>query len=402
MPDQASETQISRRGVELVKVGQWPALRGPADITLTKLDSMVRASQADWYDGAAMKLGHLDPRFDGDPALGWVTNLRLGLSADGKGTSMFGDFVDVAPKVDKVMGTAYPNRSIEWIEDFEAPDGTVYPAVMKGLALLGVTPPGVAGLARIQSIDDVVELFAAGAGGRDKLDRHTAFVGANSEALVHALAAVDEIIRTSDDGTGHDVQRSGESQEDQDMTDTLDSQLRTLLDLSAEDDITAAITDLKTKASTTETPGDAPGEGDVPVTPEPVVPPVEPTPPAAPTEPAAIAGLPTVPVTQAYLDDLTAKANQGAEAMARLTEQAVDQELKAASRKIAPTEFPTLREHMLKGESERQFVRQMLSARPEMIHTGEIGSSSDGNTAEDKVMESLQAQADAIFNVGGK
>jgi hypothetical protein len=400
MPDQASETSISRRGVELVKVGQWPAVTGPADITLTKLDSMVRASQADWYDGAAMKLGHFDPRFDGEPALGWVTNLRLGLSADGKEMSLYGDLANVPPKVDEIIPTAFANRSIEWIEDVTAPDGTVYPAVMTGLALLGASPPGVSGLAPIRGLDDVVELFAAGAGGRDNLTRHSAFVGEHSEALVNALAAVDEIIRTSDDGTSHDMQRSGEIQEDQDMTDTLDSQLRTLLDLSAEDDITAAITDLKTKATTVETPGDVPSEGDEP-TAEPVAPPTEPT-PEAPSEPAAVMGLVTVQTTQAHLDDLTAKANQGAEAMAKLTEQEVDRELKAASRKIAPTEFPTLREHMLKGDSERQFVRQMLAARPEMVHTGEIGSSSDANPTPDQSIEAAMPAVREFLNFGGK
>lgn len=131
------------RGVELVRAGTWNASTGRVTISPADLDNMVTASANPEIDGAPIKLGHVDPRFDGEPALGWVKNLRL--SSDG--TVLVGDLVDVPAQLADIIPSAYPRRSVEiaWMKDQGG-------AVLTGLALLGVTPPAVKGLADVYRV----------------------------------------------------------------------------------------------------------------------------------------------------------------------------------------------------------------------------------------------------------
>lgn len=103
-------------------------------------------------------MGHTDSRFDGDgePALGWIENLRL---ADG-GNTLVGDLVGVPSWLNDVMASAYPDRSIEGAYGRRCALNHTHPFVLDGLALLGVTRPGVGTLKPIGGLDDVREMFA--------------------------------------------------------------------------------------------------------------------------------------------------------------------------------------------------------------------------------------------------
>src|SRR5262249_52019816 len=104
-----------------------------------------------------IKLGHVDPRFDGQPAIGQVKNLRL--SPDGD--RLIGDLTGMPGWLAEVAASAYPNRSIENVWDHQCQVGHRHPFAVTGLALLGVAPPAVAGL------NDIRSLFQASSGGNN-------------------------------------------------------------------------------------------------------------------------------------------------------------------------------------------------------------------------------------------
>lgn len=138
-------------GVELVKTGTWHASTGTVTLTASDLESMVSESRDPAVDAAPVKLGHVDPRFDGEPALGWVRNLRL--SSDG--STLIGDLMEVPASLADIIGSAYPRRSVEIDWGLPKGAGGKRGAVLTGLALLGVTPPAVKGL------DDVYRTAAS-------------------------------------------------------------------------------------------------------------------------------------------------------------------------------------------------------------------------------------------------
>jgi hypothetical protein len=132
--------------VELVRVGNWAsAMSGRVPITGDDLDEMVRAAQDAQVDYAPVKLGHVDPRFDGEPALGWIRNLRR------VGDVLLGDLADVPEKMVEVARSAFRRRSVEIAWGVKTPGGRKYTAALSGLALLGVTAPAVKGLADVVS-----------------------------------------------------------------------------------------------------------------------------------------------------------------------------------------------------------------------------------------------------------
>lgn len=98
-----------------------------------------------------LKIGHTDPRFDGSPALGRLDNLRVTDS----GRALVCDLVDVPRAIAALLPAAYPDRSVEALQEYQAPDGTVWPMVITGLALLGETASGIETLADVASLYDV-------------------------------------------------------------------------------------------------------------------------------------------------------------------------------------------------------------------------------------------------------
>lgn len=145
-------------GVELVSTGTWDASTGKTRITTADLDAMVQAYGDPHADAIPLKIGHDDDRFqdaegnppttrDGEPAYGWIENLRLSTDKH----MLLGDLVGVPRMLADIMGTALRRRSVELVRHDKV-GGKVYAAVLKALSLLGVQAPAVKGLADLRSL----------------------------------------------------------------------------------------------------------------------------------------------------------------------------------------------------------------------------------------------------------
>lgn len=148
------------RGVQIAKAGTWEISTGQWTVTAADLDAAVTAHKAGVLRRAVLKIGHSDPRFDGSPALGRLDNLRL----TDNGNTLVCDLVDVPRAVAALLPHAYPDRSVEALTNYTAPDGKVWPLVVTGLALLGETAPGIDSLAEVADLYGVAasrRVFAA-------------------------------------------------------------------------------------------------------------------------------------------------------------------------------------------------------------------------------------------------
>lgn len=139
------------KGVQLLKAGDWKGLKGRALVTKQMLSDIVAAYNDPEIDRPVIKLGHIDPRFDGQPAAGWVTNPRL--SEDG--STLLGDLADMPSRLAAIVPTAYRRRSVEYKQGVTTPSGRTYSASLTGLALLGVQAPAVKGL------EDILDVYAS-------------------------------------------------------------------------------------------------------------------------------------------------------------------------------------------------------------------------------------------------
>lgn len=158
MPDTAM------RGIELARTGTWDLATGTVEFTRQKFQDAV-----DFYAAAGavpfpVKLGHLTlpegfEQWDGLPAFGAVTNPRIN-PADPD--SLLGDLVDLPQWLHAAAPRSWPSRSIEAFEGVTY-KGRTYSMVLSGLALLGVTPPGVKD---IRSLRDLQLAVAASSGAR--------------------------------------------------------------------------------------------------------------------------------------------------------------------------------------------------------------------------------------------
>ena len=144
-------------GVELMKVGKWNLSTGEWECTPTEIQAAIDAHQADVLRKPVIRLGHNDSRFSGEPAVGYLDNLRS--SEDGQ--TLLGDMVGVPQWLADIMPSAYPSRSIEGLYDYTAPDGSEHEFVMTGLALLGATKPGVESLKSLQDVATLYDTVAA-------------------------------------------------------------------------------------------------------------------------------------------------------------------------------------------------------------------------------------------------
>lgn len=139
-------------GVELMRAGKWNLSTGEWECTSTEIAAAIDAHDKGLLRKPVIRLGHNDPRFTGDPAVGWLDNLR----ASEDGSALIGDMVGVPEWLADILPSAYPSRSIEGLYDYTAPDGSEHDFVLTGLALLGATRPGVESL---QSLQDVARLY---------------------------------------------------------------------------------------------------------------------------------------------------------------------------------------------------------------------------------------------------
>jgi hypothetical protein len=382
---------VTLTGVELVRTGTWAAATGVTTVTLDDLRAMLAAAADPEVDAAAIRIGHLDPRFDGEPALGWVTNLRLGDTTDTAG-ALIGDLEDVPAELAELIPRAFRRRSVEIGWNVRTPSGRRYRAALTGLALLGVAPPAVKGLA------DVLARYSAGDPRRaphthagDELylaDGEATEVGqaiAAARAALAALPALDPALELV------------EPEEVPTVTIT-DERLRELLGVEETADLEASIVALRTRAETPGDPGGGGGEGEPAPTP-----PGDPgTPPpdngngdnddngdnGAPTPPA---GEGTVVVSAAALAALQANATAGAEARRILRTQEVEAELTSAlgAGRIAPADVPAWRTRL---DADYEGTRTLLSALTPVFPTSELGSDAGDNGNTDAEFEAWMAE----------
>jgi hypothetical protein len=159
-------------GVELVKTGEWEISTGRWTVTPADLVAAVAAHRAGAIRRPPLRLGHVDERFDGEPAVGYVDNLRV----TDAGRTLLGDYAGVpAWLADGVLASAYPDRSVEGIQGYTDAAGRSYSFVLTGVALLGVTAPGIGSL---RSLQDVASLYGlAAASGQRFIRLHTTAPG---------------------------------------------------------------------------------------------------------------------------------------------------------------------------------------------------------------------------------
>jgi hypothetical protein len=147
-------------GVELAAIGTWKASTGETTFTADDFAHAVAALDCPGVRNPVLKLGHAEDdstsgvRWDGEPAVGWVANMRF--DDDGK---MRGDFTGMPAWLAdpdgnglSVLASAYPDRSIEIYRPFVCQIGHQHPAVITAVALLGVYAPGVGVLKSMQDV----------------------------------------------------------------------------------------------------------------------------------------------------------------------------------------------------------------------------------------------------------
>lgn len=158
--------------VELFTVGSWPAAGMPdgglVPFTADDVASAVAAYDDPSYSTPVLKLGHTDPRFDGNPALGRIINPRASddgqtFIADLAGVpTWLADLID-GQRLDPEGANAYPRRSVEGTFGYVTPTGRHHSFALTALSLLGDTLPAISTLADIATMYgmDPVEVAAA-------------------------------------------------------------------------------------------------------------------------------------------------------------------------------------------------------------------------------------------------
>jgi hypothetical protein len=116
-------------GVEIFQAGKWNG----DDYTIEDLDRMVEAAQQVGFT-PPLKAGHAD---EGQPALGWVENLRR------VGSKLLADLVGLPARVyEAIRERRYDRVSAEIYWNLER-NGKKFPRALKALALLGAQIPAV-------------------------------------------------------------------------------------------------------------------------------------------------------------------------------------------------------------------------------------------------------------------
>jgi hypothetical protein len=147
--------------VQIVKTGiEYPLSSGPCTFTPDDLAAAVAAQSDPSIPQPRIWIGHPDDKRihgersggvpSGEPAVGKVTDMRL--TEDGH--CIVGDLTGVPVWLSNILASAFPSRSIEGRFNLKTPTGKQHRLVINGLALLGVTWPGVL------TIDDIASLYS--------------------------------------------------------------------------------------------------------------------------------------------------------------------------------------------------------------------------------------------------
>lgn len=179
------------KDVELIKTGiEYPLASGPHTFTESELRSVVESQDDPAIASPRIWLGHPDDERihggrhpgsppSGEPAVGVVQNMSL----QDFGHTVRGDLTGTPLWLAKIMGVAYPSRSIEANGGVETVTGHKWEMVMSGLALLGVCWPGVS------TLNDIAALYTPD--GPEGIQ----VIEASSEDPVTITAAADRKVR---------------------------------------------------------------------------------------------------------------------------------------------------------------------------------------------------------------
>jgi peptidoglycan hydrolase-like protein with peptidoglycan-binding domain len=148
------------RGIELARPGTWNLSSGKLTVTDQHITDAARYANRKGGRPGYVKIGHVDPRFDGEPALGWLHNIRR--EVDDRGPKLVGDIHDMPDWLAAAAPKAWPDRSMEGWADYTDPEtGERYALVVDGVALLGVTPPGMSSIQSLRDLPKAVGVAAA-------------------------------------------------------------------------------------------------------------------------------------------------------------------------------------------------------------------------------------------------
>lgn len=364
-------------GVELARVGTWDlAIGGTRTFTAEDFADAIAASHDPDYGIMAIRPGHTDPRFDGEPALGRVVNMRMA------GDRLVGDLVDLPPWLMQPRGegavihAAFPERSVEGYTNMTSPSGRKYRLVLTGLALLGVAPPAMQGLA---------DLPAAVAAGAVRIAASSAVMDLADAPLSESEPPSTETVTVS----GDDLHVHSEGSL---MDPTV---IRTALGLAA-DATDEQVTEALAAQATALTEAQAAAEAARARVSE-----LEAVAAANATPPAGDAPTPTAPegftiISEAVLADLQANAAQGVAAAQTLATQAADAFIGRYRNRIGASSNP--RSQVVEATMRREWSRnpaeaeQFAAALPVVAITHELGheSGAEGSEANDPMWDDFE------------
>ncbi len=367
----------SIKDVELVTVGTHAAMSGVVTINASDLQSMLAAQADGQIDHAPIKLGHVsslnDGIGDGAPAFGWVKPTRIGPRASDGKLTLFGDLLGMPDLLAAVAPTAYRRRSGEIDWKVTGSNGKTYPAVLSAIALLGVTPPAVKGMADmvvmlgkptsadtitiIDGLDDqpvqVAMLAAAHNAGASVAEVDAMATAAGASDTAHVPPPVE-------DGVNDEHVEQTPRHEENTMAVT-DEQLRKLLKLEEGKDVDAEVKRLLAEheaaapPAATVPPVAAPGvlvtpPAAAPATPAAPVVNADGTTTPAPAAEAAPAAAPELATATLSADQHKALLADAAWAGQERRRQALDQAV--AEGRISPAERGKLTSELAAGEAQ--------------------------------------------------
>jgi hypothetical protein len=193
----AAPVLVTIPNVPILEAGvEYELQSGPATFTPEDIrDAITAANEDPSIPLPRLKLGHIDPRYnkpqyDGDPAFGKATNLRLSEN----GMVVYADYVGVPKWLADIMPTAYPSRSIEGYRNVESQGGKRWRLVLSAVASLGIKWPGITQLEDLKmyygtEVPDGVEIDAELIAAATKEEEGDAMT------VVNAAANLDDIRR---------------------------------------------------------------------------------------------------------------------------------------------------------------------------------------------------------------
>lgn len=149
-------------GVELARPGTWQLSSGKSEFTAAMLRDAADFHASTGGQRIPLGFGHLDQRFDGNPAWGWLTNVRY--AEDAGGPVLLGDLTDLEDWVHAAAPARWPHRSIEGVKGVTFA-GREYGLVLTALRLLGEMPPGIPVLKSLSDLRQLVTAAVAASGG---------------------------------------------------------------------------------------------------------------------------------------------------------------------------------------------------------------------------------------------